>query len=186
MPSRLDDQALSKILRSNSILNEILERAPSLGLPNWYIAAGAVSQTYWNHVHNFDPLLGIKDYDLVYFDKYTSYKAEDEYIQKGKKLFASCSAEIEIRNQARVHLWYPKHFGRTITPYTSVEDGISSWATTITCIGINNKGVFAPFGLEDLRNLVIRPNKKQVTKSEYERKAARWKETWPKLSIIPW
>lgn len=177
---------LFDILLANPVLGQALDDVPKLSLPNWYIAGGAISQTYWNHIHGFDPMNGIKDFDLVYYDTDTSYSAEDKFIKSADKLFKNLPIEVEIRNQARVHKWYPKRFGRHIKPYGSVEKGISSWATTITCIGINKEGVFAAHGLDDLFDLVVRPNKIQVTQHDYNKKANRWKSTWPKLTIIPW
>ncbi len=184
------ERLLLGILLANPTLKQALEIIPALDLPNWYIAAGAISQTYWNHVHGFEPMHNIKDFDLVYFDSDTSYEAEDTFIKQGEKLFADLPVEVEIRNQARVHIWYPDHFGREITPYNSVEEGISSWATPITCIGITKKQngytIFSPYGLRDLFNLTVRPNKERLTRDEYDEKTKRWAKTWPKLTIVAW
>lgn len=177
------------ILTKSKLFVDVYSRIPELRLPNWYIAAGILSQTVWNYLHNFELDAHIKDIDLVYFDSDTSYEAEDKFIQFGKSLFQDIPVVVEIRNQARVHLWYHEHFGIHIPAYKSVEDGISSWPTTITCIGITEQfdsKVFAPFGLDDLFNMVIRPNKCMVTKQMYKAKANRWKETWPKLTVLPW
>ncbi|MBI2798483.1 nucleotidyltransferase family protein [Candidatus Saccharibacteria bacterium] len=184
------ENSLLNILLDNSTLKYVLDKTAELNLPNWYLAAGSVSQTYWNHVHGFEPMYGIKDFDLVYFDPDISYQAEDKFIKHGDQLFYSLPIEVEIRNQARVHIWYPDHFGKSINPYSSVEDGISSWGTTLTCIGVrkegNNYKVFAAYGLEDLFSLTIRPNKSVMTKDMYYNKAERWVETWPKLITLPW
>lgn len=183
-------EQLKTDLTHNKVLAEVLEKTPKLGLPNWYVGAGSISQTVWNIAHNYPPHSHIKDIDLVYFDTNTSYEAEDRFIQKGKKLFRNNAIEVEIRNQARVHLWYPQHFGVKIQPYKSAEDGIASWATTVTCIGVTIQDgqtqIFAPYGLEDLYSLVIRPIKKQVISSQYKTKTKKWLKIWPKLTIIPW
>ena len=93
-------------------------------------------------------------------------------------------------NQARVHLWYEEHFGIQIKPYRSCEDAIATWPTTATSLGITlDSGefrVYAPFGLDDLFNLVVRPNKKLIPRKVYEDKVARWNLHWPKLRIIGW
>jgi hypothetical protein len=182
-------QKLLNIVIQNPVLEQVLDRTTELKLPNWYIGAGVISQTYWNYAHGYKIDGHIKDIDLVYYDTNSSYGAEDSYIQAGQKLFADIPIEVEIRNQARVHIWYPKHFGRTIKPYKSAEDAISSWATTVTCIGITKRvglQVFAPFGLDDLFDLIIRPVKKQVVSKEYKYKADRWTKIWPKLTVLPW
>lgn len=185
-----NEQKLIEIVLKSELINTLLNRIPKLKLPNWYLGAGCISQTVWNYYHGFDLIHGIKDCDLVYFDPDTSYEAEDVFIQQGKRLFGDLPIEVEIRNQARVHLWYADHFGQSIRPFKSVEDGIRSWPTTSTTVGLNKTGeeinVFAPFGLDDLLAMTIRPNKVQTTKANYEQKIKRWCDTWPQLTVIPW
>lgn len=57
-----------------------------------------------------------------------------------------------------------ENYNREIKPYKSVEDAISRWGTTITCIGVrleeNKLKICSPYGLEDLFSLIIRPVKK--------------------------
>lgn len=46
------------------------------------------------------------DYDLFYFDDSDiSWAAKDLVISRGQELFADVAVDVEIRNQARVHLW---------------------------------------------------------------------------------
>ncbi|KAL2704568.1 hypothetical protein AAEP93_005639 [Penicillium crustosum] len=52
------------------------------------------------------PKAGISDYDLVYFDSSDlSWEAEDSVIRTGHRIFKDLKAPVQIRNQARVHLW---------------------------------------------------------------------------------
>ena len=85
--------------------------------------------------------------------------------------------KLDVRNQARVHLWYERRFGRPLAPYRSVEHAIATWPTTATSIGVRAEGdnfaVSAPFGLADLFALTIRPNTTLVDRAGYEGKAAR-------------
>lgn len=190
MGNKQIDQLL-EILQKNKTLQKVLEQSGELGMSNWYVGAGSIAQTVWNIKHGFESETGIKDYDLVYFDDADiSYEAEDKFIQSGKILFGGITNNIEIRNQARVHLWYEQRFGTAIKPYRSTEEAIQGWPTTVTAIGVTkNKGqikVYAPFGLDDLLNLVIRPNKVLVKKDVYQLKVERWQQIWPKLQIIPW
>lgn len=184
-------EQLQKILRQNSKIQEILGKAPLLQMPNWYLAAGCISQTVWNTLHGFDPNYGIKDYDLVYYDASDiSYDGEDSYVQKSKAIFGSLSGLVEIKNEARIHLWFEDCYGFKIDPYKSVEDAISSWSTTATCIGVryaNNKfEVFAPYGLDSVFEMTVRSVKRLFTKEMYESKVNRWMKLWPKLKVIPW
>ncbi|MFH1047206.1 MAG: nucleotidyltransferase family protein [Patescibacteria group bacterium] len=178
-------------LEQNLSLQTVLDRAEKLKMPNWYLGAGGITQTVWNILHGFAPEYGIKDYDLVYFDASDiSYEAEDKIIQAGQALFADCPIFVEIRNQARVHLWYEAHFGKKIAPHESVERAICSWPTTITAIGVRKIDeqftIFSPFGLADLFNLIVRPNRELVSKEIYLNKVERWKKTWPKLTVLSW
>jgi hypothetical protein len=89
-----------------------------------------------------------------------------------------------------VHLWYQDRFGYSIKPYSSSADAIASFPTTATSVGIRRVfGKFeccAPFGLDDLFGLVVKPNKRQITRAIYEAKIARWRSIWPRLTILPW
>lgn len=192
----LDQQLthLRTILSTNKTLVEVLERSVTLDMPNWYLAAGAVSQTIWNHMSGMAPDTGISDYDIVYHDASDlSWDAEDKYIQRAKSLFADMpEVEIEIRNQARVHLWYEEKYGVKCPPHRSVEAGIDTWISTSAMIGIRlNKQddtwtVYAPRGLSDYFNMVARPNASLGLKENYDKKAARWKGIWDKLTVEPW
>ena len=187
---RTQIDCLEQILGQNKVIKEILKLAPKLQMPNWYLGAGCIAQTIWNKLHGFDLNYGIKDYDLVYYDSSNlSAKEEELHIQKGKKLFKDIP--VEIKNEARVHLWYEKHFGYPIKPYQSVEDAINTWPTTATCIAVKYKDkgqftIYAPYGLNDLLGMIVRPNKTQITKDIYLRKVDRWKKFWHKLEIISW
>src|SRR5437879_3712818 len=105
-------KALRAALARNEPLMEVLARAATLDFPGWYLTSGCVFQTVWNVVTNRPPTEGIKDYDLFYFDDSDlSWEAEDEVIRTGEAVFRDLPAVVEIRNEARVHLWYEDHFG---------------------------------------------------------------------------
>jgi hypothetical protein len=179
---------LERRLCRNLVIDAILSRADLLGLPNWYLGAGCIAQTIWNLGHGFDPGAYIKDYDLVYFDDSDlSYEAEDGVIQRAKELFVDIEADIEVRNQARVHLWFERKFGRPLAAYASVEDAMDTWPLSVGVCRRNGRfQVYAPYGLSDVFGLVVRPNKTEITREVYEGKIARWKAVWPKLQVIDW
>ncbi|MEU9566801.1 nucleotidyltransferase family protein [Streptomyces sp. NPDC048161] len=115
----LDQQleSLRVVLSRNDMLTEVLSRAATLELPGWYVTAGCLFQTVWNVVTGRPPTNGIKDYDLFYFDSGDlSWEAEDTVIKTGRKAFAGLPTEVEIRNEARVHLWYQDKFGVPCPP----------------------------------------------------------------------
>ena len=184
-------RALERDVRRNSVARAILERAPQLRLHSWYLGAGGVTQTVWNVLHGFEPTRGIKDYDLVYFDGDDQSAAGEEVAEsRATQLFGDLDVKLDVTNEARVHLWYPERFGRSIPPYRSTEHAISTWPTTASSIGVSSDNgefvVCAPFGLSDLYAMVVRPNKAIIDRAIYEAKVRRWVEFWPRLSVMPW
>ncbi|KIX92735.1 uncharacterized protein Z520_11587 [Fonsecaea multimorphosa CBS 102226] len=192
LPLHLQIMHLRKVLSSNPTLVTVLTCAAALNLPNWYLAGGALSQTIWNSVSKLPPETGIRDYDLVYYDDSDlSYEAEDLVIQAGKRQFGDVPVEVEIRNQARVHLWYEKKHGVPCRPHTSVEAGIDTWISTSAMLGVrlDELGgwvVYAPRGLSDFFNMVVRPNPVLGKREAYDKKVKRWKEIWPNLIAESW
>ncbi len=193
MPSKnLNEQLkdLEEILFKNKTLKEILTRLEKSNLKNYYVGAGAINQTIFNYLHNFKIDANIKDYDIIYYDEDLSYEKEDLVIKYIKELLKDIDVDVDIKNEARVHLWYNKKYNDNRKPYTSLEDAISRWGTTITCIGVRledgNLIVDAPYGLNDLFNMIIRPVKIDFKEEDYNKKVEKWKKNWPKLTIIPW
>ncbi|MFD9655939.1 MULTISPECIES: nucleotidyltransferase family protein [Streptomyces] len=190
----LDEQltALKSVLSRNEVLLEVLRRAAALDLPGWYLTAGCLFQTVWNVVTDRPPTKGIKDYDLFYFDDGDlSWEAEDEVIKAARKVFAGLPAEVEVRNEARVHLWYERKFGIPCPPHTSTEAAVDCFAATTCCLGVRLEAdgrwrVYAPHGLADVFNLVVRPNPVLAPREVYETKAARWQQQWPELTVLEW
>jgi hypothetical protein len=150
-----------------------------------------VTQTVWNLRHGFEPTHGIRDYDLVYFDPVDlSAEAERAVEARAHELFGDLGATIDVTNEARVHLWYPRRFGRSIPPYRSAGHAVGTWPTTASSVAVSDGtdgfAVCAPFGLHDLFALVVRPNKALVTEAVYRDKVDRWSALWPKLTVLPW
>jgi hypothetical protein len=149
-----------------------------------------VCQTVWNVLTGRPSANGIRDYDLVYFDDTDlSWEAEDAVIQAAGEVFGD--VPVEVRNQARVHLWYTEKFGVACRPYTSTEDAIDSFPTIATCLGVRVGGggewqVYAPHGVDDVFGLVVRPNRVLAPRSVYEARVARWQREWPELQVDPW
>lgn len=181
---------LEKILRKNTELMSILEVLEKDGISNYYVGAGAINQTVFNYYHGYDINYGIKDYDIVYYDEDISYAKEDIVIKRLNARFNDLDVCVDIKNQARVHIWYYEKYGIKKVPYTSVEDAIAWWGATITCIGVRLENgklvVFAPYGLNDIFGMIIRPVKKDFTKENYDERADKWMKKWPMLKKIEW
>lgn len=161
-----------------------------MALPDAWLTGSIVAQARWNEHFGFDPHHGIADADIVYFDAGDlSAEAEECTEQRLAALWADLPIRIDVKNQARVHLWYAAKFGHDIAPYRSVADAISTYPTTASAIGLRRTGeleAIAPFGLKDLLRPVVRANATQITQAYYETKTARWRRHWPALEILPW
>jgi uncharacterized protein len=185
-------EQLKATLSANHVLLEVLERAATLDPPGWYLTGGCLFQTVWNVVTGRPPAHGIKDYDVFYFDAADlSWAAEDRMIRAAADVFAGTPAEVELRNEARVHLWYEQRFGVPCPPFPSAEAAIDAFVATTCCLGVRlepdgNWRVHAPHGLDDVYGMVLRPNPVLAPREVYELKAKRWQQTWPELTVLAW
>jgi hypothetical protein len=186
LEGRLVDAALAV-----SVNREVLDGLHDMALPDAWLASGCVFQPVWNALTGRPPQHGIADYDVFYFDPDTSYEAEDAVIRVCAERFAHIPAEVQVRNQARVHLWYPQKFGRPYLPLRHATQSLSRFLSPCCAVGLRRAGqafeVAAPFGLDDLFAMVMRPNPRTTgPRDQYEAKAARWKTAWPELTVLPW
>lgn len=184
-----------RIIKKNKKLMAVLKVLEEYSKTNprfkdYYVGAGSVNQTVFNYLSGNEIDYGIKDFDIVYYDEDLSYEAEDIIIKDLDKMFKDKSIEFDVKNEARVHIWYNEKYGDKREPYTSTEDAISKWGATVTCIGVrleNNKLItFCPYGLNDLFSMTIRPVKVYFTKEAYDSRCERWLKKWPNLNIIGW
>jgi hypothetical protein len=192
-----EDEFLAAVLQ-NPRVREVTRRADQLGLPDWYLAAGCLFQTVWNVLDGRDPEHGINDYDLIYHDATDlSWDAEDVVIRRCAEAFGDLGIDVEVRNQARVHLWYEDHFGVPCPPLRSSAEAVDRYAAHACRVAVRTSAsgdgdrdetydVYAPSGFDDLFAFVVRPNPLIAPRSVYETKAARWAGLWPRLEILPW
>ena len=184
---------LEAILRETPALMHVMEVARQLALPDWLIFSGAIYQPVWNHLTGRAPDYGIKDYDVAYHDASDiSYEAEDVVIQRVAAAFEPPLRElVEVRNQARVHLWFEKKFGadEPYPPLLTSADALKRFVATAFCVGVrmeadDSLSVFAPFGLEDLFALHLRPNPLRVKGAGgWDRTTASAKARWPEITV---
>ena len=178
------------IVFRNPIIEALLDELSGLGLADAWIVAGCLTQSVWN-VQTGRPIdHGIDDYDVFYFDPDLSWEAEDQVIGKLRETSRRLGVQIEARNQARVHLWYPQKHGRPYPALQGASEGIGRFLTRCTMVGIKRDAdgdrVHAPSGLDDVERLVARPNLTPNFSAEaYRIKTARWLALWPELTVMP-
>lgn len=188
-PADLEER-MRAILRSTPGLMRVLRTARELDLPDWLVFSGAVYQPVLNHLTGRPPEYGIKDYDLAYFDRSdTSWDAEDVVIRRAAAAFDEpLKSLVEVRNQARVHLWFEAKFGEPYAPLRSSAEALTRFVTTINAVGVrlepdDSLRIEAPFGLDDLFGLRLRPNPRRDT-AGFERVAGAMRARWPELSVV--
>lgn len=176
------------IALENPINRTLLDRLPDLGLPHAYLTAGCLFQTLWNRQSNRPLANDINDYDIFYHDPADlSWDAEDAVIRRVTAACADLGVTIEVKNQARVHLWYQSRFGTDYPSLHSSEDGIARFLVRGTCVGIqaNARHLFAPFGISDLAEGLLRPNPNVKLVPRFWEKSHSYQSRWPHLRIEP-
>lgn len=183
MVTPAERQHLSALLRQNAALWDLLETLPFTPIEMW-LAAGAIMQTVWNLQTGRDPSHGIHDYDLIYCDlEDLSWEGEDAYIQAAQKRWPHLA--VEVRNQARVHLWYPEKFGIQIAPLTSLEAALRTWPATCHAVAVRLEAgelqILAPWGLKDLWEGRLKANPACPDPQVFDHKTKIWRGIWSHL-----
>lgn len=188
------NETFIKIIKQNSDLVTILDYIYELKLPNFYIAAGSVFQTIWNYYDNKPLNFGIKDIDIIYYDPINLSKESEQKLEKTIEDYlkkAGLNYELDIHNEARMHLWKKDNENKNIDQYKNSEDAINQWIATVHAIGITKENneikVYAPYGLSDIFSKTIRPIKhKNNSKELYNKKVASWQKRFENLNIVEW
>jgi hypothetical protein len=182
-------ERLSAILTTTPLLMQVLSVARHLSLPDWLVFSGAIYQPILNHLTGRPLDYGIKDYDLAYFDASDlSYEAEDAVIGRVRAAFDEpLRSMIEVRNQARVHLWFPAKFGEAYGPLSCTAEALERFASATFAVGVrlepdDRLQIEAPFGLADLFALRVVPNPRRKTVG-FARASADVQRRWPEVVI---
>jgi hypothetical protein len=167
-------------------------RLRTIQLPQWRLVAGCLYQTVWNVLAGRPRGTGIKDYDLIYYDDNDlSWNAEDVVIRQVAAATRDCVGPVEVRNQARVHLWFADRFGCAYPQLGSADEALRLYASIVHAVGVrldddDRLDIAAPFGLDDLFAMVIRPNPVLDNAASHASKAQRAKAIWPEIVVLPW
>ncbi len=180
------------IIRADPELMRLLERLRAVGLPQWRLVAGCLYQTVWNVLTARPRGTGIKDYDVIYFDADDlSWEAEDAVIRRVAAAMRDCVGPVQVRNQARVHLWFADRFGCHYPRLRCADGSLRYYASIVHAVGVRLEpdgrlDVAAPFGLDDIFAMRIRPNHALDNAGSHAGKAARAKAIWPQVVVEPW
>lgn len=181
------ESRLEAIVRATPGLMQVLRTARHIDLPDWLVFSGSVYQPVWNQLTGRPAAHGLSDYDLGYFDPSdTSYEAEDRVIRRVAAAFEPPLRElVEVRNQARVHLWFEDHFGEPYEPLSCTAEALERFVAPAFAVGVRLESddsvtIAAPFGLEDVFAMRVRPNPRRATLG-MARVVANARGRWPEV-----
>ncbi|MFD1793703.1 nucleotidyltransferase family protein [Ochrobactrum teleogrylli] len=200
LPEQEQRAIFSEIVLQNALLIDAFSRVQDLAAQavdgpetvEFWIVSGALYNSVWNHLTERPLLHGIKDVDLFYFDaRDLSWEAEGRLIELGKAVFSDFPLPVEIRNQARVHLWFEQRFGQPYEPLRSATESIGRFSTIAHCVGARSESdgtltLHAPFGLDDIFSFRLRPNRAIDNAATHRAKARRALSYWPELTFQDW
>lgn len=190
-PPASGDPTVDRFLRdvlSNRCNQAILARWHRLELPDGWLVAGCLFQTVWNLRSGAPAQAQIKDYDLFYFDASDLREAAEGRVQaRVDEVLGDLDVAVEAKNQARVHLWYPEHFGYPYPRLRSAREGIDRFLIPATCVGLRPREdgweVYAPHGLTLLYEGILGRNPLTDHRPLFEAKARSYRSRWPWLRL---
>jgi hypothetical protein len=154
--------------------------------PDCWIGAGFVRNAIWADRHGWASSALSADVDVVWFDPDRTDPSADREIEARLRL-ADPRVPWSVKNQARMHR------RNDDAPYASVTDAMRFWPETATAVAVRRNDqddceIAAPFGLDDLFDLVLRPtpcfarNKRHVYEERIRTKG--WLTMWPLLKSV--
>lgn len=181
---------LERILRASPTVMTVLRGVRDAWPPDWRLFSGAVYQTVWNALTDRDPDHGIRDFDIGYFDgSDLSWDAEDVVIRRVAEQFEPPLRErVEVRNQARVHLWFRQKFGEDYSPVASTDQALIRFVCPAFAVGVrlepdDSMSIAAPFGLAELFAIKLSPNPTRRIARDWDRVVERLTARWPELTV---
>jgi hypothetical protein len=178
---------LKRIARATPWLMDVLDVVRAIGLPECYVAAGAIRNTVWNFLSGQTDSRPLGDIDVVYFD------LSDDH-PDAEAILGHCRPDYrwDVTNQATVHRWQSASSGSSVTGYQSVADALECWPETATAVGLRTTingtmDIVAPFGLSDLFSMTVRPSPKLADPGAYRSRSEQkgWLDRWPTLRVLP-
>jgi hypothetical protein len=181
---------LVEIVRADDGLMHVLNVVRAQDLPDWRIFSGAVYQSVWNALTGRPAGYGRKDFDVGYYDPDTSWDAEDVVIKRVAAAFDQPFAStVEVRNQARVPIWFPAHFGEPYDPLACTDEALERFVAPAFGVGVRLEeddaiSVAAPLGLEDMFGMILRPNPNRGVAKDWGRVVEKLQARWPELTVL--
>lgn len=177
---------LSAILSADPLRLEVLRQVRGLNLPDCWVAAGFVRNAVWDHLHGFSAPTPLADIDVLWFDPAQASAEADACLEQALRR-ADNRYDWSVKNQARMHRRNHDQ------PYSSATDAMRYWCETVSAVAVRLNAadqleIAAPFGLDDLFQLLIRPTPRFVDDKQaiyaQRLREKNWLATWPHLRVV--
>ena len=174
------------LLNADEHRKRILQHVRALHLPDCWLAAGFVRSAVWDHQHGRACSSLPCDIDVIWFDPDNALPAQHSELEAQLRNVDD-GLNWSVKNQARMHLRNGDQ------PYESATDAMRYWPETATAVAVrltadDELEIAAPFGLNDLFDLVVRPagrfrdEKRHLFLMRMQNKD--WLAKWPGLTVL--
>ena len=173
---------LKKFIYSDAERMNILQIVRSLHLNDCWVGAGFVRNLVWDRLHNYSTSTHLNDVDVIFFD--SGLEKEKNSLLEEQLTDSFSGVNWSVKNQAYMH----QKQGHL--PYDSSEEALRFWVETATAVAVRLNDeeeleVLAPYDIQDLFDLVLRPvsqDKLSVMNGRIRDK--NWLEIWPNLKVL--
>lgn len=184
VPPAARAEVLRTLIAADEWRMRVLRAVRALGLPDWAIGAGFVRSRVWDWLCGDVRRTAPTDIDVLYHDPADLDSAAETALER--RLNEVIAAPWSVTNQARMHLYNDD------PPYASTEDAMRHWLETPTAVAVrlspdDRLEVLAPWGLDDLFTLTLRPTARGMAKPAlYRRRLAekKWQAAWPLMRVV--
>jgi hypothetical protein len=178
------EQDILDLIAADPWMMDALRAVRALALPDWWIGAGFVRGKVWDALHGRAERTPLADVDVIYFDPADLRESTEDALQARLRT-AMPGVTWSATNQARMHGFHGD------APYRDSVDALSRWTETATCVAVRLRDdgtleLAAPFGIDDLVGLVVRPTASGHARIDVFRERVRekrWLEKWPRLRV---
>ena len=181
---------LRELIVHNERIMTILRTVRRCNPPDWLVGAGVIRNLVWDHLHGYEERNLPRDVDVVFFDLTDLSPERDTAVTAALTAYLPTVA-WEATNQAAVHLWYEAEFGKVVPSLTSSAAAIATWPETATCTAVrllpdDSLQIVAPFGLEDLFQMVLRRNPARVMLARFQQRLQekQIQQKWPQVQVV--
>ena len=183
VPPEQREAVLRELIAGDPWRMQVLRAVRALDLPDWAIGAGFVRSRVWDWLSGDASTTVPTDIDVLYYDTADLSPARETEFER--RLNEALPGPWSVTNQARMHV------DNDEPPYASTEDALRHWLETPTAVAVrlspdDRIDVLAPWGLEDLFTMTVRPTPSGRAKPDiYRRRIAekKWERLWPGVRV---